>query len=115
MSEVVRFSFPTIILYGPGAVEQLPSCFEEVGIKKPLVVTDNGLPKTDAFARVAKVLKDSRVPHALAEDDGLLTEPAAAPAFVVWHPYTSKAFLQQPDRAPGLICRGTARHGRVRL
>ncbi len=57
MTDVVRFSFPTIILYAPGAIRRLPLCLDEVGISKPLLVTDNGLPGTQAFAAAEAVLK----------------------------------------------------------
>ncbi|MBI5115073.1 iron-containing alcohol dehydrogenase [Candidatus Poribacteria bacterium] len=68
MKDVVRFSFPTTIYFGPGALEQLPLCLEEVGVTKPLLVTDSGLPKTGAFNMVEAVLKQSRMRFALFSD-----------------------------------------------
>lgn len=68
MKDVVRFSFPTTIYFGPGAIEQLPLLLEDVGVTRPLLVTDNGLPKTEAFAMVEAVLKQSRIRYALFSD-----------------------------------------------
>ncbi len=65
MTEIVRFSFPTIVLYGPGAAKQLPLCLDEVRMKKPLLVTDSDLTRTEAFTIVEGVLTEARVPHAL--------------------------------------------------
>lgn len=65
MTEVVRFSFPTIIYYGPGSVRRLPSYLKEAGMGRPLLVTDNGLPGTQAFDKVENVLRKSGTPYAL--------------------------------------------------
>ncbi len=68
MTEVVRFSFPTIVTYGPGAVKQLPLCLEEVGMTRPLLLTDSGLTRTDTFKMVEAVLKESQVPYVVFSD-----------------------------------------------
>lgn len=68
MTQVVRFSFPTTILYGPGAVRQLPLCLDEVGIERPLLVTDRDLAKTEAFTAVETVLEKSKTPWSLFSD-----------------------------------------------
>ncbi|MCD4743475.1 MAG: iron-containing alcohol dehydrogenase [Desulfobacteraceae bacterium] len=62
INEITRFSFPTMISFGPGAVKLLPENLVEVSIKCPLIVTDPGLLKTQAFKSVESVLKDSDVP-----------------------------------------------------
>src|SRR5256885_14229795 len=46
----VTFSFPTTVLFGPGAVRELPQRLSSMGANKPLVVTDRGLLGTPAFA-----------------------------------------------------------------
>ncbi len=61
--EITTFSFPTRIVFGCGAVKRLPSCLEETGVRKPLVVTDPGLRATPAFEAVIAVLKEAGVPH----------------------------------------------------
>lgn len=57
LKDITRFSFPTLIVFGPGAVASLPDCLSETGIQKPLLVTDPGLVKTAAFTKVQEALK----------------------------------------------------------
>ncbi len=38
-----RFSFPTLIHFGPGVRKQLPEFLKAKGIKRPLIVTDKGI------------------------------------------------------------------------
>lgn len=56
---ISTFSFPTPILFGPGAIDRLPEECAKRGMNKPLLVTDAGFAKTAAFARVAAL-----IPHA---------------------------------------------------
>ena len=53
---LTSFSFPTPTLFGAGALKELPTRLTRLGIRKPLVVTDAGLAKTDAFAALANIL-----------------------------------------------------------
>ena len=53
---LTAFSFPTRTLYGAGALRELPAHLAKFGITRPLVVTDAGLAKTDAFRLLAAVL-----------------------------------------------------------
>jgi len=53
---VVELGFPTRIRFGPGAVRELSEHLARAGARRPLVVTDRGLPGTDAFARVEAAL-----------------------------------------------------------
>lgn len=55
------FSFPTTILFGCGAVRELPRCLAETGVGRPLVVTDAGLAATPVFASVLRVLDEAGV------------------------------------------------------
>ena len=41
--KITTFSFPTRIVFGAGATRLLPACLEEIGVRRPLVVTDPGL------------------------------------------------------------------------
>lgn len=50
------FSFPTTTLFGPGAMAELPSRLAQLGVQRPLVVTDPGLLGTEAFQKLAEVL-----------------------------------------------------------
>ncbi len=53
---VSAFSFPTPTLFGPRALAELPERSQRLGVHRPLVVTDEGLLKTDAFAALAQTL-----------------------------------------------------------
>jgi alcohol dehydrogenase class IV len=48
----VTFSFPTTILFGAGAVAELPARLAAMRVKRPLVVTDPGLRSTPAFRTI---------------------------------------------------------------
>ncbi|MGA8598466.1 MAG: iron-containing alcohol dehydrogenase [Bryobacteraceae bacterium] len=45
------FSFPTKVLYGVSAIENLPAELEKRGMRRPLLVTDQGLRKTAVLER----------------------------------------------------------------
>jgi alcohol dehydrogenase class IV len=51
----VSFSFPTAVLFGPGALAELPQRLAAMGVSRPLVVTDKGLVGTAAFDRLQAV------------------------------------------------------------
>ena len=53
---LVSFSFPTPTLFGVDALNELPAKLTQLGVKRPLVVTDPGLPGTHAFQRLEQVL-----------------------------------------------------------
>ncbi|MCD6393706.1 MAG: iron-containing alcohol dehydrogenase, partial [Planctomycetes bacterium] len=67
-NKITRFSFPTTIVFGPGAVKQLPACLKEVGISRPLLVTDAGLKNIDVFSTVQQVLTSASVPFGVFAD-----------------------------------------------
>ena len=50
------FCFPTTILFGPGAVQELPGELAKRGICRPLLVTDSGLARTAVFERVRRLV-----------------------------------------------------------
>ncbi|MBN1343759.1 MAG: iron-containing alcohol dehydrogenase [Phycisphaerae bacterium] len=58
---VTTFSFPTTIDFGIGAVDRIGQRMTELGALRPLLVTDAGLAKTEAFARVRQALDAARV------------------------------------------------------
>ncbi len=60
---ITTFNFPTRIVFGRGAVRQLPSCLAETGIRKPMIVTDPGLRATPVLATVIAVLTEAGIPH----------------------------------------------------
>jgi alcohol dehydrogenase class IV len=53
---VIGFSFPTPTRFGAGALRELPSHLAKLGVRRPLVVTDAGLARTEAFASLVSVL-----------------------------------------------------------
>lgn len=52
-----NFSFPTNVVFGPGAIRELPARLEGVKAKRPLVVTDAGVQGTEAFRKFSEVSK----------------------------------------------------------
>jgi alcohol dehydrogenase class IV len=54
------FSFPTPTLFGAGAIAELPARLQKLGIQRPLVVTDPGLPPTGAFSLLRRALGAER-------------------------------------------------------
>ncbi len=63
--KIVRFSFPTTVEYGPGAVNNLPASLKEVGISKPLIMTDAGISGLEFFKSIRGVLDSASVPYAV--------------------------------------------------
>ena len=55
------FSFPTTILFGPGAVTKLPEELARRGMKRPLIVTDRGLVNVPVFARIRSFMAEATV------------------------------------------------------
>jgi alcohol dehydrogenase class IV len=51
-----RFSFPTLIHFGPGARRRLRAHLEEQGVRRPLLVTDRGLAALPVFKEVLDLL-----------------------------------------------------------
>src|SRR3954463_10782440 len=54
------FAFPTQIRFGAGALRELPARLIELGVHRPLVVTDGGLLNTDAFRLLSDALGQAR-------------------------------------------------------
>jgi 4-hydroxybutyrate dehydrogenase len=63
-----RFNYPTRILFGQGVIEDLAAEVQALGGKRPLLVTDSGLMKTDIPGRLEKLLKDGGLQPALFSD-----------------------------------------------
>src|ERR1700730_15369593 len=55
------FSFPTTILFGAGAIDELPKELAKRGVLRPLLVTDAGLARTPVFERVSKLIPAAAV------------------------------------------------------
>jgi alcohol dehydrogenase class IV len=63
-----RFNYPTRILFGQGVIEDLAAEVKTLGGKRPLIVTDSGLMKTDIPGRIKKILKNSGLEPAVFSD-----------------------------------------------
>src|SRR4051794_5314652 len=50
------FAFPTRIVFGEGSLDSIPAELARVRCARPLVVTDPGLLKTEAFSALRSVL-----------------------------------------------------------
>jgi 4-hydroxybutyrate dehydrogenase len=50
-----NFSFPTKIVFGPGAVRELLGKLSEANVRRPLIVTDPGVLNSDAFKKLSAV------------------------------------------------------------
>jgi len=55
-TSLTTFSFPTPTLFGPGAIRELSARMQKLGIRRPLVVTDQGLLGTTAFRKLVAEL-----------------------------------------------------------
>ena len=59
---LTTWSFPTSIVFGPGAIEALPARIALLNAKRPLVVCDAGVVKAGLAAKVQKVLESASLP-----------------------------------------------------
>src|SRR5258706_15978429 len=59
-SEVSQFSFPTTVVAGAGALQELPARLQQLGCRRPLVVTDPGLLQTKAFQKLSRTLGEEK-------------------------------------------------------
>src|SRR5579884_2958016 len=61
MMSIYTYSFPTTILFGPGAVSRLPQECERRAMRRPLIVTDGGLSMTPVMARIRELVPGAPV------------------------------------------------------
>ena len=52
MGDTVEFSFPTRVVFGPGSVAGVAALCAELGVTRPLIVTDPGLVAAGLHERV---------------------------------------------------------------
>jgi alcohol dehydrogenase class IV len=62
---VTEMSWPTKVVFGPGAIQRLPAQVARLKMRRPLVVTDAGLVKAGIAQRVYDVLKSAGVEFAV--------------------------------------------------
>src|SRR6202012_795221 len=54
-----NWNYPTTIWAGPGRIAELPKACAQVGMKRPLIVTDEGLANAPMIRRAQADLKNS--------------------------------------------------------
>src|SRR5687768_11636651 len=65
-----KFSFPTLIHFGPGVRRMLAEHLQAQGIRRPLVVTDKGLAALPAFQEILDLLGQGLEPGRFTEVAG---------------------------------------------
>ncbi len=61
---VTQFSFPTAVSFGAGEVSKFPKILASLGSKKPLVITDPGMVRTEAYVKVIAAIESGGLSHA---------------------------------------------------
>jgi choline dehydrogenase len=77
---VRSFVIPTVMHHGPGAVATLPQIVRELGLRRPIIVTDPGIERAGLLERVAQPLR------------------GACQDFVVWNEVVSNPPIALVDR-----------------
>ena len=54
-----NWNYPTSVRFGPGRIAELPAVCRELGMKRPLLVTDPGLRKLPMIASALASLKNA--------------------------------------------------------
>lgn len=70
---ITTFSFPTKIIFGAGALAQLPATVHEINGKRPLLVTDKGVVTSGILEQVAAQLRQARFDYGVF--DGVASNP----------------------------------------
>ncbi len=73
---ITEMSFPTRIVFGEGAIREVPNHLARMGVKRPLVVTDRGVAAAGLLSRLTGVLEGARA-H-LAVFDAVEPNPTGA-------------------------------------
>jgi alcohol dehydrogenase class IV len=63
-----NWNYPTSVRFGPGRIAELPAICKELGMKRPLLVTDPGLRKLPMIAQVLELLRDAGLGEAVFSD-----------------------------------------------
>jgi choline dehydrogenase len=94
MINLRSFEVPTVVKHAPGALECLADQVQALGVKRPMVVTDQGLVKAGLVERATAVLEAGRVDYVLF--DGVVANP---PIKLV----DDAAALYKAEKCDGLI------------
>ena len=63
-----NWNYPTSVRFGPGRIAELPAVCRELGMKRPLLVTDPGLRKLPMIASALASLRDAGLGDAVFSD-----------------------------------------------
>ena len=94
MINLRSFEVPTVVKHAPGALECLADQVTALGVKRPMLVTDQGLVKAGLVERATAVLEAGRVDYVLF--DGVIANP---PIKLV----DDAAVLYKAEKCDGLI------------
>ncbi|MFH1718270.1 MAG: iron-containing alcohol dehydrogenase [Planctomycetota bacterium] len=86
MAEISQFRFPTDIRFGAGARSVLAEFARKCEVRRPLLVTDSGLPGTEAFCLVADEM-DRLWPGAYVQFTGVHPNPTDRDVENAWESY----------------------------
>ncbi len=59
------WNYPTSIRFGPGRIRELPDACAELGVRRPLLITDPGLAALEITERTLQVVRDAGLPVGL--------------------------------------------------
>jgi len=77
---ISNFAFPTKVVFGPGAIEQVADAARSLRMKHPLLVTDPGIVKSGLLERLTEPLKNAGLRWALFDQvEGNPTEASVFP------------------------------------
>ncbi len=62
------WNYPTRVLAGPGRIAELPAVAREIGMHRPLIVTDKALRASPLIARLHRILEEGGLPAAVFGD-----------------------------------------------
>lgn len=63
-----NWNFPAPIRFGPGRIRDLPDAYRELGISKPLLVTDSGLADSEIVRRSVDICAEAGLPCTVFSD-----------------------------------------------
>lgn len=75
LMNITSFSFPTTTLFGAGALKELPDRLVTLSIRRPLVVTDQGLVGTGTFRALIETLGEVQRDHSWFVYSGVHSNP----------------------------------------
>ena len=65
LDRIIPFTMPTKIIHGFGSTRQIPEECKRIGIKKAILVTDEGLVKAGGIKEITAILEGARIPYAV--------------------------------------------------